>query len=223
MSELLLMNAARHDLVERVIKPALRSGKWVLADRFADSSRAYQIAAGGLRAEVAEPVIQAATGGLEPDVTVLLQIPMEQAFERIEAQGGDERRFEAMGLEFQKRALSAFYALSEQFPQRVAPVSALGSVDEVTHRIWSLFTDRDLFAAEQLGQLMVNASTTPEIKIAPEYLGQESVRSQLHKAIEGGRLSRSLLLSGPTGSGRKSLAYRLAVGFAVAGKFNVGL
>ena len=149
MSELLLMNAARHDLVERVINPALRSGKWVLADRFADSSRAYQIAAGGLRAEVAEPVIQAATGGLEPDVTVLLQIPMEQAFERIEAQGGDERRFEAMGLEFQRRALSAFYALSEQFPQRVAPVSALGSVDEVTDRIWSLFTDRDLFAAEQ--------------------------------------------------------------------------
>ena len=102
MSELLLMNAARHDLVERVIKPALSDGKWVLADRFADSSRAYQIAAGGLRAEIAEPVSQAATGGLEPDVTVLLQIPMEQAFERIEAQGGDERRFEAMGLEFQK-------------------------------------------------------------------------------------------------------------------------
>lgn len=151
MSELLLMNAARHDLVERVINPALRSGKWVLADRFADSSRAYQIAAGGLRAEDAEPVIQAATGGLEPDVTVLLQIPMEQAFERIEAQGGDERRFEAMGLEFQRRALSAFYALSEQFPQRVAPVSALGSVDEVTDRIWSMFTDRDLFAAEQQG------------------------------------------------------------------------
>ena len=149
MSELLLMNAARHDLVERVINPALRNGKWVLADRFADSSRAYQIAAGGLRAEVAEPVIQAATGGLEPDVTVLLQIPMEQAFERIEAQGGDERRFEAMGLEFQRRALSAFYALSEQFPQRVAPVSALGSIDEVTGRIWSLFTERDLFAAEQ--------------------------------------------------------------------------
>ena len=147
MSELLLMNAARHDLVERVIKPALRNGKWVLADRFADSSRAYQIAAGGLRDEVAEPVIQAATGGLEPDVTVLLQIPMEQAFERIEAQGGDERRFEAMGLEFQRRALSAFYALSERFPQRVAPVSALGSVDEVTERIWSLFTERDLFAA----------------------------------------------------------------------------
>ena len=66
MSELLLMNAARHDLVERVIKPALSDGKWVLADRFADSSRAYQIAAGGLRAEIAEPVIQAATGGLEP-------------------------------------------------------------------------------------------------------------------------------------------------------------
>ena len=94
-------------------------------------------------------MIQAATGGLEPDVTVLLQIPMEQAFERIEAQGGDERRFEAMGLEFQRRALSAFYALSEQFPQRVAPVSALGSIDEVTDRIWSLFTERDLFAAEQ--------------------------------------------------------------------------
>jgi len=149
MSELLLMNAARHDLVERVIKPALSDGKWVLADRFADSSRAYQIAAGGLRAEVAEPVIQAATGGLEPDVTVLLQIPMEQAFERIEAQGGVERRFEAMGLEFQRRALSAFYALSEQFPKRVAPVSALGSVDEVTERIWSLFTERDLFAAVQ--------------------------------------------------------------------------
>lgn len=142
MSELLLMNAARHDLVERVIKPALSDGKWVLADRFADSSRAYQIAAGGLQAAIAEPVIQAATGGLEPDVTVLLQIPMEQAFERIEAQGGDERRFESMGLEFQKRALSAFYALSEQFPQRVAPVSALGSIDEVTQRIWSLFTER---------------------------------------------------------------------------------
>ena len=69
---------------------------------------------------------------------------------------------------------------------------------------------------------MVNASTTPEIKIAPEYFGQEHVCSQLHKAIEGGRLSRSLLLSGPTGSGRKSLAYRLTAGFAAGGRFNVG-
>ena len=151
MSELLLMNAARHDLVERVIKPALMDGVWVLADRFADSSRAYQIAAGGLKPDVAEPVIQAATGGLEPDVTVLLQIPMEQAFERIEAQGGDERRFEAMGLDFQRRALAAFYALSEHFPQRVAAVSALGTIDEVTDRIWSLFTARDLFAPDQQG------------------------------------------------------------------------
>ena len=69
---------------------------------------------------------------------------------------------------------------------------------------------------------MVIAATTPEIKIAPEYLGQESVCSQLHRAIEGGRLSRSVLLSGPTGSGRKSLAYRLAVGFTVGGRFNAG-
>ena len=69
----------------------------------------------------------------------------------------------------------------------------------LVHGTWS-------FAGGALGELMVNASTTPVIKIAPEYLGQESVRSQLYKAIEGGRLSRSLLLSGPTGSGRKSLA-----------------
>ena len=69
---------------------------------------------------------------------------------------------------------------------------------------------------------MVNASTTPEVKIASEYFGQERVCSQLHKAIEGGRLSRSLLLSGPTGSGRKSLAYRLTAGFAAGGRFNVG-
>lgn len=148
MSELLLMNAARHDLVERVIRPALEAGTWVLADRFADSSRAYQIAAGGLSPEVCEPVIQAATGGLEPDVTVLLQIPMEQAFERIEAQGGDERRFESKGSTFQRRALSAFYALAEQFPERVVPVSALGSVDDVTHRIWTLFEERGLLSDE---------------------------------------------------------------------------
>ena len=67
---------------------------------------------------------------------------------------------------------------------------------------------------------MAPGSTTPDIKIAPEYLGQESVCSQLHKAIDGGRLSRSLLLSGPAGSGRKSLAYRLAAGFAAGGWFN---
>jgi len=135
MSELLLMNAARHDLIERIIKPALDNGSWVVADRFADSSRAYQIAAGELNPALAENVIQAATGGLEPDLTILLEFPMAEAFARIEQQGGTERRFETKGVEFQRKALNAFYYLHERYPQRVARVSAKGKVEEVRERI----------------------------------------------------------------------------------------
>jgi dTMP kinase len=131
MAELLLFCAARADLVRRVIRPALEEGRDVVSDRFADSTAAYQGAARGLGIELAERLSDAATGGLAPDLTVLLWIDPEIAARR---SVGDDR-FEAEGLGFQSSVASAYEQIAVRYPDRVVKVGAEGSVDEVHARV----------------------------------------------------------------------------------------
>ncbi len=93
LAELMLFCAARADLVERVIRPALEAGRNVVSDRFADSTAAYQGAARGLGMELVERLSDTATQGLAPDLTLLIRIDPERAAER----SGGEDRFEAAG------------------------------------------------------------------------------------------------------------------------------
>jgi dTMP kinase len=131
LAELLLFLAARADLTERVIQPALEQGRDVVADRFSDSSVAYQGAARGLGVGEVISLCDRATDGLWPDLTVLLRIDPEQGLGR--ADGKD--RFEAEGLELQRAVATAYEEIAMIAADRVAVVDAEGSVEEVHERV----------------------------------------------------------------------------------------
>jgi dTMP kinase len=128
VSELLLFGAARAELVRREIRPALDAGRDVVCDRFTDSTLAYQGAARGLGTEPVEQLNRLATGGLAPDLTLLLRIDPEPAGER-EGDGGD--RFENEGLELQAAVAAAYDEIAREDPGRVVVVDAGRDVDAV--------------------------------------------------------------------------------------------
>jgi dTMP kinase len=107
-AELFLMLAARADLVERVIRPALDAGGVVLADRFDLSTRAYQVAGRGLPADEVEAALRMATGGLTPDCTLVLDVPVAVGRARQERTGKARDRFEREGDEFHERVRAAY-------------------------------------------------------------------------------------------------------------------
>lgn len=129
-AELLLFLAARADLTERVIRPALEAGRDVVADRFSDSSVAYQGAARGLGVGEVISLCDQATDGLWPDLTVLLQIDPEDSIGR--AAGRD--RFEAEGLLLQQTVAAAYDEIAK-ITDRMVAVDASGSVEEVHARV----------------------------------------------------------------------------------------
>jgi dTMP kinase len=131
LAELMLFLAARADLTERVIRPALEAGRHVVADRFSDSSVAYQGAARGLGVGEVIGLCDTATDGLWPDLTLLLKI--DPAFGLGRADGED--RFEQEGLGLQQQVAAAYEEIAIIASDRVAVVDAGGSVEEVHERI----------------------------------------------------------------------------------------
>ncbi|SIT84633.1 dTMP kinase [Pontibaca methylaminivorans] len=136
-TEILLFTAARRDHMERVIAPALKAGKLVICDRFADSTRVYQ----GLdRADLRVLVDQlhALMIGREPDLTLLIDMDPEQALARALARGGAEARFENRGSTMQKRIRAAFLALADEFPARVRRIDGNHPPEAVASEIRGL-------------------------------------------------------------------------------------
>jgi dTMP kinase len=131
-AEALLFAAARAELVERVIRPALERGAVVLCDRYLDSSLAYQGGARGLGRGPVEEVNRLATGGLLPDLVVLLDLDPADGLRRRQ---GDRDRIEAQDLEFHRRVREAFRALAAADPKRFAVVDAAAPVPEVAARV----------------------------------------------------------------------------------------
>jgi dTMP kinase len=119
-SEALLFAAARAELVARVIRPALESGKVVVSDRFLDSSLAYQGAARGLGVDEVEAINRFATGGLVPDLTLLLSLDPAVAG----ARAGEQDRFEGEGSALQERVLAAYDELAAADPGRWRRIDA---------------------------------------------------------------------------------------------------
>ena len=130
-AELLLFSAARADLVSRVIRPALEAGKDVVADRFADSSVAYQGGARELGTSHVLSLTDTVIEGLWPDVTVLLRLDPETGLGRAEG----EDRFESEGLELQRAVAEAYEEIAKIASDRVVAVDAAGSVEEVHARV----------------------------------------------------------------------------------------
>src|SRR4051794_18633777 len=126
-SEALLFAAARAELVEQVIRPALADGKVVVSDRYLDSSLAYQGEARGLGMDEVARVNRFATGGLEPDITFLLDLPLEEAA----ARRGELDRFESEGRELQEQVRGAYARLAAADPARWQRIDAARPADEV--------------------------------------------------------------------------------------------
>jgi dTMP kinase len=129
LSELLLFCAARTELVSQVIRPAQERGQDVVCDRFSDSSVAYQGTARGLGAERVEEICDLATGGVWPDLTILLRIDPERAATRIGRRKAD--RFEGEGIELQRLVAEGYDEVARRHPERVRVVDAEGDREAV--------------------------------------------------------------------------------------------
>lgn len=138
LAELLLFLAARADLTERVIRPALDSGRDVVADRFSDSSVAYQGAARGLGVGEVIGLCETATDGLWPDLTLLLRVDPELGLGRAEG----EDRFEREGLELQQAVAQAYEEIAVIASDRVVVIDATGTVEEVHARVMEAVDER---------------------------------------------------------------------------------
>ena len=140
-AETLLFLASRAQVVENVIRPALAAGTWVLCDRFADSTFAYQGFGRGLDLDEIKRINSFATGGLVPDRTVLLDVSPEVSEKRMRAREAatntDADRMEKAGDGFHARLKKGFLELAAAEPERFAVISADGSVDEVGEAVWN--------------------------------------------------------------------------------------
>ena len=141
-SELLLFLAARAQLVRNVIRPALAAGKWVVSDRFSDSTKAYQGYGRGLPLDVIETVNAFACEGLKPDLTILLDVTPETSHTRMRRREGATNtaadRIERAGDEFHARLRRGFAEMAAAEPERIKVVDANGGVDEVWEAVWKL-------------------------------------------------------------------------------------
>ena len=129
LAELLLFCAARAELVSQVVGPARDAGRDVVCDRFSDSSVAYQGVARGLGAERVEEICDLATGGVWPDLTILLRIDPDRTAKRIGRRKAD--RFEEEGIELQRRVVEGYDEVARRHPERVHVVDADGHRDSV--------------------------------------------------------------------------------------------
>ena len=137
-TELLLMEAARAQHVRELILPALAEGITVICDRFSDSTAVYQGDGRGLPQEVIRQVNEAACAGCRPDLTIVLDLPVEESFRRTGKRpetAGNYDRFEIAGTAFHQRVRQGFLRIAAEEPQRVKVVDANADADTVTERV----------------------------------------------------------------------------------------
>lgn len=142
VTETLLMYAARRDHIERVIRPALARGAWVICDRFADSTRAYQGAAGGTDPALISCLETHILEDVRPDLTLVFDLPAEVGLARAHARAGAEMRFESKGMAFHERLRDAFRAIAADEPERCTLIDATASMDDVEASVWTAVTAR---------------------------------------------------------------------------------
>lgn len=151
LGEAVLFYAARESHLELAIRPALACGAWVVCDRFSDSTRAYQGAAGGLPRHVIETIDRAVVGETKPDLTIIFDLPPELGLKRAagrkassvsgEASGAPDR-FEAMNIAFHRSLREEFLAIAKTEPQRCVVIDASGTAASVEEKIWSIVRER---------------------------------------------------------------------------------
>ena len=142
LSETLLLYAARADHVERLIIPALEEGAWVICDRFSDSTRAYQGAAGGLSPERIAQIDAATLNGFGPDLTFMVDLDPETGLERTRQRGEDATRFERQPGIFHHKLRNAFVEIAKAEPDRCVILDGAQSPADVAARAFAEIRSR---------------------------------------------------------------------------------
>jgi dTMP kinase len=146
-AETLLFAAARDDHVRCVIQPALNRGTWVLCDRFSDSTRVYQGKLGQVAPGILNAMQRVTIGDLKPDLTFILDVPVEVGLKRAAARrgAGTPDRFEAEDLKFHQDLREAYQQIAAEDPRRCVLIDASGDPDTVAAQVWTALRDH-LFA-----------------------------------------------------------------------------
>jgi dTMP kinase len=142
MTEALLHFAARREHLRSVVWPSLEAGTWVLSDRFADSTMAYQGYGHGLGRTPIAQLYALTAGDFAPDLTVILDVPVELGLERARARHDGEDRYEGLGAEFHERLRQGYREIAEREPGRCALIDASGEVAAVQAAIRACVTER---------------------------------------------------------------------------------
>jgi dTMP kinase len=140
MAELLLFSASRSQLVQEVVLPALGRGETVVCDRFYDSTTAYQGHGRGLDLQAIGRINAIASAGLVPDLTIFVDIPIEEIGRRKAAAGVPFDRMESGGAEFYRRVRRGYQLMAEQ-EERFVRVNGMGTIDEIGAAIWQVYQD----------------------------------------------------------------------------------
>lgn len=141
-TEALLHFAARRDHLVKTVWPALQRGQWVISDRFADSTMAYQGYGHGLPHDLVHGLYALAVGDFSPDLTLILDLPVEAGLERAVGRGGGEDRYERMDVAFHQRLRRGFLDIAAAEPGRCAVIDAQGSPDAVHRAVLEAVTGR---------------------------------------------------------------------------------
>jgi dTMP kinase len=155
-AETMLFAAARDDHVHTTIEPALASGAWVVSDRFMDSTRVYQGALGNVDPRLIRALERVTIGDVIPDLTFILDVPVEVGMARVKGRGGERDRFEAEDLEFHVQLREAFRDLVQREPARCVLIDASQNADVVAVRVWMSVVER----------LLKGRATSPAPRVA---------------------------------------------------------
>ncbi len=148
LTEALLHSAARADHIARLIEPVLTEGRWVVSDRFSDSTLAYQGFGHELGLDMVTRLNSMTSGGLSPDLTIILDIPVGDGLRRAELRAGNgmgaarEDRYERMDVAFHERLRAGFLEIARNEPERCVVIDAGAAIDEVANAIREALTDR---------------------------------------------------------------------------------
>ncbi len=156
-TETLLHFAARRDHLNKVILPALDNGQWVLTDRYADSTMAYQGYGHGVSKKAIHGFYQFIAGNMQPDLTIILDLPAEEGLARADARGDEqtsvvhqkEDRYERMGLEFHARLRDGFLDIARKNKKRCVVIDASKPIEEIQTNIQKLVFKRFRLAADE--------------------------------------------------------------------------
>jgi dTMP kinase len=144
LAELLLFAADRAQHVELLVKPALAEGKIVVSDRYADATIAYQGAGRGFPEKTVSRIVELATGGLQPDLTLFFDLPIEKAVLRAKSRTNDEavrNRMDSETTDFYRRVREAYLTIAEKEPKRFRIVEASRSVEEIRKSVMEIVTN----------------------------------------------------------------------------------